>query len=185
MTDMTAIDGNGRNALRPFLWGGAACLLLLPAVAMRAFPEAGVQWTASDFAVMGAMLATACGLYEVAAWRSGSRMYRAASGVAVLAAFMTAWVNLAVGMLGSEHDALNLLFAGVLLVAASGALASRLRPAGMARAMAATGVAQLLAAGVGLALGDFQARELAFTALFCLPWLLSAALFRRAAPSTR
>ena len=182
MTGSMAMGDGGRgNRLRPFVWGGAACLLLLPAVAMRFFPGSGVDWSAADFVAMGLLLAIACGIYELGAWASQDVAYRLGFGVAALAGFLTVWVNLAVGMLGSENDAINLMFAGVLLVAASGALIAVLRPAGMARAMLATAAAQLLAAGIGLGMGEFQPLELALTAMFALPWLASAALFQRAA----
>lgn len=180
----------GRNRLRPFIWGGAACLLLLPALAMQLGAD-GVVWTAGDFIAMGVMLATACGLYELATWLSGDMAYRAGFGLAVLAGFLTVWVNLAVGMYGSEGNALNLVFGGVLLVAATGALLARFRAQGMAWAMGATSVAQLLAAGIGLAVGVSAgtdevagpplAREAFLTACFALPWLASSQLFRTAA----
>jgi len=176
------------NRLRPFIWGTAAVVLLVPAVAMRFTGE--VNWSASDFVVMGAMLASACALYELGAWLSRNPAYRAAFGIAVMAGFLTVWVNLAVGMFGSEHNPLNLMFAGVLLVAALGALRARFRARGMARAMGATAVAQMLAAAVGLAIGltvgmDEQGgpgigREAFLTACFAVPWLASAQLFRKA-----
>ena len=182
MTGSMAIGNGGRgNRLRPFVWGAAGGLLLLPALAMQLFPQGGVNWTGLDFLVMGAMLAGACGLYELGAWLSGNTAYRAGFGLAALAAFLTVWANLAVGMLGSEHDPVNLLFAGVLLVALAGALIAGPQPRGMARAMAATAIAQLLAVGVGLAMGGFEPRELALSALFAVPWLLSAALFGKSA----
>ena len=151
MTGTMAI-GNGRrgNGLRPWIWGAAACLLLLPALAMRFFPDSGVNWTAADFIVMGLLLALACGLYELGAWASDNTAYRAGFGLAALTAFLTLWVNLAVGMLGSGNDIVNLMFAGVLCIAAVGALVAALKPAGMARATAAAAIAQLLAVGVGL-----------------------------------
>lgn len=179
----------GRNRWRPLAWGGAAVLLLLPAVAMRFTPE--VQWTASDFIVMGAMLAVACGLMELASWLSGDRLYRVAFGTAVVTGFLTVWLNLAVGMFGSEDDALNMMFGGVLLVAAIGSLLAGFRARGMAWAMGATAVAQLLAAATGLVAGltlgtdevrgPGLAREALLTASFAGPWLASAQLFRRAA----
>lgn len=179
----------GRNRLRPFIWGIAAALLLLPALAMRFTGE--VDWDGADFVVMGLMLATACGLYELGAWLSGNTAYRAAFGIAVVAGFLTVWVNLAVGMFGSENHPLNLMFGAVLLLAALGALLAGFRAHGMAWAMGATAVAQLLAAGTGLAVGvsvgmDEQggpplAREALLTACFALPWLASAMLFRKAA----
>ncbi|QIL21758.1 hypothetical protein G7079_08795 [Thermomonas sp. HDW16] len=178
---VTMGHGRGSNHLRPLLWGAAACLLLLPAMAMQFFPASGVNWSTFDFIVMGAMLAIACGLYEFGAWLSGSTAYRVGFGLAVVAAFLTVWVNLAVGMLGNEHDIVNLMFAGVLFVAAAGALLAALKPGGMAWTMLATAAAQLLAVGVGLAMREFEPRELVLGAMFALPWLASAALFRRAA----
>ena len=96
----TLAFGNGRrgNSLRPFVWGAAAGLLLLPAVAMQFFPASGVNWTGFDFIAMGVMLATACGLYELGAWLSGNTIYRAGFGLAALTGFLTVWVNLAVGL---------------------------------------------------------------------------------------
>src|SRR5690606_28348499 len=145
MTGSVAIGGGRGNGLRPWVSTAAARLLALPALAMKFIPDSGVDWSAMDFVVMGAMLTVACGLYELGAWRSGNIAYRMGFALAVLAGFLTVWANLAVGMLGSENDMVNLMFAGVLFVAAIGALLSVLRPAGMALTMAATAVAQLLA----------------------------------------
>ena len=183
------VTRRGRNHWRPLIWGGAACLLLLPAVAMQFTQE--VNLGAEDFVVMGAMLFAACALYELATWLSGNPAYRAAFGVAVVTGFLTVWVNLAVGMFGSENNALNLMFAGVLLIAALGALLANFRPLGMARAMGLAAIAQLLAAGTGLAVGLWVgmgehdgsdvALEAFLTACFALPWIASALLFRKAA----
>lgn len=179
----------GRNRLRPLVWGFAAFVLLLPAVAMRFTSE--VAWDTADFVVMGLMLGIACGLYELAAWLSDDPAYRAAFGIAVVTGFLTVWVNLAVGMFGSENNPLNLLFGAVLLVAAVGALLARFRARGMARAMTATAFAQLLGAVIGLVVGLTGGAdevggprvgfEALLTACFALPWLASAGLFRHAA----
>lgn len=181
----TAVTRNGgaggKHRLRPLAWGGAACLLLLPALVMRLYPQAGVNWTALDFAAMGVLLVAACGLYEFAAWLGGPLAYRAGFGVAVLAGFLTIWVNLAVGMLGSEGNIANLMFVGVLGIAGLGSLLARFRAAGMANAMFAAALAQLAVVGIALAVGGFNERELALTACFAMPWLLAGALFRYAA----
>ena len=177
----TMMQPNGRtNRLRPFLWGGAACLLLLPAIAMQLGAE-GVHWTMLDFVVMGMLLALACGLYELGAWISGNLAYRAGFGLAVLTGFLTIWVNLAVGMLGSEDNIANLMFLGVLAVAGVGAMVARFRSSGMARVMAATAVAQLLVVAAAMTAGGFELRELTLTATAALPWLLAATLFQKAA----
>jgi hypothetical protein len=185
MTGMAIKTDGRRNGLRPYIWGGAAALLLLPAVAMQWFPASGVNWTASDFVAMGVLLAILCGLYEFGAWLSGNIAYRAGFGLAALTGFLTIWVNLAVGMLGSEDGTINLMFAGVLFIAAAGALAAGLKPRGMSWAMSAAAIAQLAAVGVAIALGGYDARELTFTAMFALPWLASAALFRKADADAR
>lgn len=182
MTDTLAVGNGGRkNGLRPFIWGGAACLLLVPAIAMQFFPGSGFNWTVGDFVAMGVLLAVACGIYELGAWLSGNIAYRAGFGLAALTGFLTVWVNLAVGMLGSEDGEINLMFAGVLFLVAAGSLVVRFKPLGMARVMFIAAVAQLAAVGVGVSMGEFEARELMFTAMFALPWLASAALFRKAA----
>ena len=175
---------DGRRFIRGWrgcLWGGAAWLLLLPALAMRFYPQAGVDWSPLDFAVMGVLLAAVCGLLDFGLRRDGSPAYRAGFAVAVLAGFATIWATLAVGMLGGEGDPANALFVGVLAVAAVGSLLARFRAVGMAKAMAVTALAQLAAVGVALVLGGYLPRELVLTACFGLPWLLAAGLFRYAA----
>ena len=83
MTGGSAIEKGPRgNRLRPFVWGAAACLLLLPAVAMQWFPASEVNWTALDFIAMGVLLAILCGLYELGAWMSDNIAYRAGFGLA-------------------------------------------------------------------------------------------------------
>lgn len=167
------------------IWGLAACLWLLPLVAMQFTTE--VKWTGSDFAVWGAMLGAACGAYELAARMTRNTAYRAAAGVALTAAFLLVWINLAVGVIGVEDNPANLMFAGVLAIGvASGAMA-RFHAAGMARALMATAAAQAAVAAivVALGLGDELNVVLGTTLLFGTLWLTSAWLFHRAAGQMR
>lgn len=83
-------------------WVVAALILLLPLGAMQFTDE--VVWAETDFAVFGAMLFAACGAYELAARMTGDIAYRAAVGVAVVAAFILLWISLAVGIIGSEDN---------------------------------------------------------------------------------
>jgi hypothetical protein len=92
------------------------------------------------------MLAVACGTYELAARMTGNSAYRAAVGVAVAAAFILVWMNLAVGIIGTEDNPANLMYGGVLAVGIIGALIARFQPDGMARALFATALAQALVA---------------------------------------
>ena len=158
---------------------------MLPLVAMRFTDE--VRWDALDFAVFGAMLAGAGAVLELAVRRGRSGAYRAAAGIAVAAAFLLVWTNLAVGIIGSEDDPANLMYAGVLAVAGVGAAIAGFRPAGMARALSATALAQAavgaaaLGAGLGSTAPSFPEAILFPTAFFTLLWVASAALFRKAA----
>jgi hypothetical protein len=183
MTGMVEGRGGGwrSNGLRAALWLGLAALLALPAIAMR-MGSGGVVWTASDFVVMGVMLGLVGLGFELVVRASGSLAYRAGAGLAVVTAFLTLWVNLAVGMIGDEGNAYNLAFAGVLAVALAGALVARFRAAGMVRAMLAAAAAQALAGAIGL---STDLRGGVLSVLFAGLWLLAAAFFRRAARGGR
>ncbi|OHE84693.1 MAG: hypothetical protein A2579_10195 [Lysobacterales bacterium RIFOXYD1_FULL_69_11] len=179
--------GRRRNRLRWAIWGTAAGLLMVPAVAMQLGAE-GWDWNAFDFVVMGALLAAASGTYELAAWMSGNRAYRAGVGVAVVAAFLMAWVSLAVGIIGPEDNPLNLMYVGVYAVGFIGALLARYRPRGMVRTLLATAAVQALIAVVAMVsalTGGYGwievLRQLVLNGFFVAMWLVSALLFHRAA----
>jgi hypothetical protein len=165
------------NALRALLWGGAGALLLLPWIAMQFTDE--VNWTGFDFLVFGLMLAAACAACELAMWASRSHAYRFAAAIAVGTGFLLVWINLAVGIIGSENNVENLVYAGVLLVAALGTAFARLRAADMARAMIATAIVHALTGVYGLAIGSVEAGVSAV--VFVAAWLASAWGFHRAA----
>ena len=156
-------------------WSIPALLLLLPLVAMQFTDE--VKWTPSDF-LFAALLFGSVGLaFELIVRKSRSLAYRAGAALAVVTAFLTIWVNGAVGMIGSEGNPYNLLFGGVLLVALTGAIVARFRAAGMAYAMAAAAIAQAAVAAFGL---STDVRGAVFSMAFAAPWLLAAALFWKA-----
>lgn len=164
--------GRPRIPWRIVGWSIPALLLLLPLVAMRFTQE--VNWTASDF-VFAAVLFGSVGLaFELIVRKSGSL----GAALAVVAAFLTIWVNGAVGMIGSEDNPYNLLFGGVLAIALIGAIVSRFEPAGMARAMLAAAIVQAALAALGL---TTDMRGAVFSMAFAVPWLLAAALFWNAA----
>jgi hypothetical protein len=152
-------------------WGTAALLLLLPWVA-------NAPWTPSDFIVAALLLGSVGLAFELIARKSGSLAYRSGAAVAVVATILTIWVNGAVGMIGSEGNPYNLLFGGVLLVALGGAVVARFQPAGMARAMMVTAIAQAAVGAFGLSTDLLGG---AFSIAFAALWLLGAALFHKSA----
>jgi hypothetical protein len=177
---MNAVEkerGNPGNRWHFAIWSTAGALLLLPLVAMQ-LGASGVHWTGSDFIVMGALLATACGILEVGTRMSRHRTYRAAVVVAVLGGFLMTWMNLAVGIIGNEDNPLNALFFAVILVGIIGALIARFRAPGMVQAMGAMAVAQAMVGLVTLLVGEMT---FVLSGFFAAVWLLSAWLFRKAA----
>jgi len=161
---------------RKAMWAGAAILLLLPAVAMRFTSE--VNWTGSDFVFAAVLLFGSAGLIELAARSHASFAYRGGVIFAVAATFLIIWANGAVGMIGSEDNPYNLWFAAVIAIAFFGSIVAAFRPAGMALATTLAGIAQIIVAAFGLAADP---RGAVLSALFAGLWLLSAALFRKAA----
>lgn len=177
--------GRGWNPWRVTGWSAVAVILMLPLVAMQFTDE--VDWSPFDFVAAGLLLGGTGACIELVVRRSTSMAYRAAAGLALLAAFALIWLNGAVGIIGDESDDSNLMLAGVLAIALLGALVARFRPLGMARAMLATAAAQALV-GVTAVLAGWGSTgaghpwDIAIlTAGFVALWLGSAWLFLRAA----
>ena len=145
---------------------------------MRAAPEAGVNWTPGDF-VFAIVMFSAVGLVlELVVRSTTSWTYRVGVALALAAAFLLVWANLAVGYIGSEDNPYNLVFLGVIAIAAAGALLARFRPAGMARAMTAAAIAHAVAGAIGYPADPITGP---ITAGFTAMWLASAFHFHRAA----
>lgn len=182
------VQGNGRGTGVPWRiigWGGAVALLTLPFIAMRLNAE-GVDWSPGDFVFMGVLLGSVGGLFELAIRMSPNRFYRAGAGLALLGTFLVIWVNLAVGIVGSEHNPNNQLFFIALLMGIAGAIGGRARADGMARSAITTAVAIVLAffmAQAG-ARDEPMVRPLVEgvgTSVFVMLFIASAWLFRKAA----
>ncbi|ADU14964.1 hypothetical protein [Asticcacaulis excentricus] len=158
------------------VWSAALLLWLVPLIAMRVTTQ--VQWTAFDFAVFGAMLIAGAGAFDLVTRLSGSLVFRAAAGVALLGAFLLVWINLAVGMLGSEDNPANLIYALALAVGGIGAVLVRFQARGLAGVMLAVAGVQAAVAIASYVLG-YEA--LVLNGSFVAIWLLSAWLFHMAA----
>ena len=123
-------------------------LLLIPFIVMQLSSE--VNWDLSDFAIMGFMLAGVAILYEFIAIRSVKSLYRTAFGIGLFGAFLLAWVNGAVGIIGSEDQEVNLMFGAVFIVGLVGALISRFKAKGMAFTLFIAAITQLLVPSIAL-----------------------------------
>lgn len=177
------------STLRLIGWLLVAGLLVTPAVAMRFTDE--VQWTTSDFIFAGVVLVGAGAIAELAVRASGAWSYRIGAGLAVLASALLFWINGAVGIIGSEDNPANLLYLAVMLAALLGAIASRFRPGGLSLTMvwvaglqAVVGALAVLK-GWGAGSENWPQPVIVLSIIFCLIWLASAALFRRAGQAER
>jgi len=172
------------NWLRAAGWTAAALLLALPLVAMRFTSD--VDWTLRDFVVMGALLGGSGLVLELATRKAPNLLHRLGVTAAVATSCLLVWVNLAVGFLGDEGNPANLMFLGVIGVAAMGAIVARSRPLAMAHAMLLAAGAQVIAGAVGFAAGWSSPGAQGIyevvrgTSLFSALWLASAALFWKA-----
>ena len=177
MAERIGRNGERRGSVwRIAAWGLAGLILLLPLVAMQFTDE--VEWTASDFILMGVLIGTVGLSFEFLIRQSSRPTYRIGAAIAHLAFFLTIWVNLAVGMIGSEGNLYNLLFGGVLVLALSGAVVAAFKPVGLARAMVIAAIAQAGAGAFGLST-DLRGGVLSMA--FAALWFLAAALFWSAA----
>lgn len=78
---------------------GVALVLLIPLIAMQFTDE--VNWTGSDFAVMGAVLLGTALLCDVVVRRVTKPEYRIAICAVILGVFLLIWLELAVGIFGT------------------------------------------------------------------------------------
>lgn len=190
MTDATThFDERLRTFLRIAPWIGAAGLLAAPAIAMRFTTE--VNWNAFDFAAAGVMLLAVLVPWELAARKARSLSGLFAVAVALGTPFLIVWSALAVGIVGSENNPANLAFFAVIGVFVLAALVAAFRPAGMVWATLAAAAAQIAVGawaylgGAGAGSPSWPMDVLGATGVFTFLWLLSAALFRRAALGER
>jgi hypothetical protein len=162
-----------------------SCILLIPLAAML-FKADGWAWDAADFIIFWVLIAGVMLAYKLVASKAANRAYRVATGVGLATGLILIWINGAVGLIGSEDNPANLMYAGVLAVGTIGAIIARLEPLGMARALFATALAQFLVPVVALIIwrADFSpgvGPVFGLNFFFVLMFAVSALLFWNAA----
>ena len=128
-------------------WIAGTFMLLLALVAKQFIGE--VNWV-DNIAQIGDLLIGVGITIEMVLRKTGEAAYRAAIGLALASGLGLVWVNGAVGIIGSEDNEANLMYGGVLVVGAIGAVLARFKREGMARALFATALAQTLVAVIAL-----------------------------------
>jgi hypothetical protein len=117
--------------------------------------------------------------------------YRIAAGVALVATVFLVWMNLAVGLIGSDDNPLNLLYGAVLAVGIIGAIIAHARPDGMVRVLFAMALTQAFVPVIALMISNLRVSSpealmgvlgvFGVNAFFVLLFSGSALLFRYAA----
>ncbi len=84
------------SRLRPWAWGGAVAVFLLPLVAMQFSDE--VVWTTTDFVFWGVLLLSTAVLIEVTMRVTRNLKARLVVSGLILAAALLIWADAAVGV---------------------------------------------------------------------------------------
>lgn len=160
-------------------------LLLIPLVAMQFTRE--VNWDLTDFIIMGVLIFGTGLVYILVTEKANNIVYRIAAGMALAAAFLLIWANLAVGLIGAGPNPGNLMYIGVLAVGIIGTIMANFKPLGMQRAMFAMVLSLVLLIVIALSVGmqhyhgSSVIEILAVNGFFIVLFTLSALLFRYAA----
>jgi len=162
----------------------ATAILVIPFIAMMITEE--VAWGIGDFALAWILLFGTMLSYNLIA-RKMKGTYKAAAGVAVTTALFLVWMNLGVGLIGSEDNPINLAFGGVLLIGVVGAFLSRLEPSGMAKTLGVMALVHALIALYAMLAGlgepvNGAGEILTINGVFVVLWIGSAWLFQKAIP---
>ncbi len=180
----TNMHGGGR---RRSLWKGPAVVtalfLLLPLLGN--FFVDGWNWSLGGFVRFGALVFGLGLTYQLVTRNMDTIAYRAALVVALAAAFFVFWGNFV--QFVDVNRAAAMYFA-VPIVGIIGAAIARLQPAGMARALFATALAQALVLAIALIIRNPEVtpwtppvlRGFGGNALFFMLFVGSALLFRKA-----
>ncbi|MCW5910753.1 MAG: hypothetical protein KIT62_06750 [Cyclobacteriaceae bacterium] len=161
-------------------------ILSVPFVAMQFTNE--VNWSVSDFVIMGILVFSTMLAYVLISRYAPGFIYRAAIGLAIGATFLMVWANLAVGLIGSGPHAGNLMYIGVVAVVIVGTYFSKLAAKGMELVMFGAALSLMLLAAIALLVnmqaypGSSVGEIIGVNAFFVMLYTVSGLLFRYIAP---
>ena len=120
-------------------------------------------------------------------FKPSNLFYKFAVALALISAFLLIWVNLAVGIIGSEDNQANLMFVVILITGLVGAISVKFQSLSMSYLMLLLAVSHILVAAIALILqlgsqGPIWPFDvIGASCIFAILWFCSALLFRRAA----
>jgi hypothetical protein len=181
--NITTMSQGNKRILRIFI--GTLCILIIP-VFGNMYVD-GWNWSIADFFVMGGLIFGTGLFYELVSRRGNTTSFRVAVGIGAAAGFFLFWMNAAAGIIGSEDEFPSSLYPLVPAIGFIGAFIARFKPQGLARAMFATALTQVLIVVVALIFWRSAFDEppgivgvLMLNAIFMMLWVGSGLLFRHA-----
>lgn len=164
---------------------GTTVILMIPFLAMQFSSE--VVWTLSDFIFAGVLIFGTGFTYLFITRKAHTTAYRVAVGFALGTGFFLIWSNLAVGIIGSEDNMINLFYFGVIAIGIIGAFIARFKAEGMMVTLFLAAFAQAVIAAVAITGRYYQSPPssvmeiVGVNGFFITLWIVSALLFRYAA----
>lgn len=161
-------------------------LLMIPFFAMLF--SSGVDWSLGDFFFAGILLFGTGFTYVLLTRKANTSTYKAGAAVGLFTGLFLIWVNLAVGIIGSEDNPVNMIYFGVIGFGILGAVKSRFKSHGLSITMFVLSFVLFLIAVVVLIYAwiqnaDFTTRKImtyiGAHGLFILLFLISGVLFRQ------
>lgn len=135
-------------------------------------------WSSADFAIVGLMITSVAALVFLNVKFKTNRMYRIASGLTLAGALLLVYINLAVGLIGSEDNSSNVMYFALLGLLSLGAIVSKFRPRGLALTLLITALGQLLIPAIAK---TTAANAWVLTILFAALWIAAGFLFLKSA----
>jgi hypothetical protein len=166
----------------PFVALLTGLVLMIPLVAMQFTDE--VNWTVSDFIVMGALIFITGTIIVLILRKTTNIAYQVAFMLAIGTTFLMIWVNLAVGLIGSGPNPGNLMYIGVIAVLSVGVYLSRFKIPALERVMFTTAFSLILLAIIALLTnmhqypGSSMIEIIGVNLFFATPYIIAGLLLR-------
>lgn len=159
-------------------------LLLVPLVAMQFTTD--VNWSVSDFIIMGALIFGTGVSFVFVMKYAINFVYRIAMLGAFGTTFLLVWANLAVGLIGAGPHWGNMMYLAVYVIVIVGSIRSRFASNGMERVMYVAAVSLVviaaiaIVAGMGAYPGSSVNEIIAVNGFFGTLYAIAGSLFRLA-----
>lgn len=142
-----------------------------------------MAWSLYDFILAGVMLFGSGSIFVLISRKSESVLFKSALGLMLASALFLLAANIAVGIIGSEDNTINLFYFLVVVLLVVGSFIARFKPRGMAITLFTTALAQAAMIPVALNSGIQNSPESSVTeiiminGLFITLFMISGALF--------